>query len=105
MDWGNSPKPVPLFLSCLLYTSYGWLPVIPTQQMANGELDDFHKSYFAEVAAQEVRDMGPIWFRPANEMNGSWTPYYGEPTNYGKAWRRMYNIAEQLGVDVYKRQH
>ena len=80
---------------------YGWLPVIPTQQMANGELDDFHKSYFAEVAAQKVRDMGPIWFRPANEMNGSWTPYYGDPTNYVKAWRRMYNIAEQLGVTAY----
>ena len=80
---------------------YGWLPVIPTQQMANGELDDFHKSYFAEVAAQQVRDMGPIWFRPANEMNGSWTPYYGDPTNYVKAWRRMYNIAEQLGVTAY----
>lgn len=71
------------------------------QQMANGELDDFHKSYFAEVAAQKVRDMGPIWFRPANEMNGSWTPYYGDPTNYVKAWRRMYNIAEQLGVTAY----
>ena len=45
--------------------------------------------------------MGPIWFRPANEMNGSWTPYYGDPTNYVKAWRRMYNIAEQLGVTAY----
>ena len=42
--------------------------VNPNQQMANGELDDFHKSYFAEVAAQEVRDMGPIWFRPANKL-------------------------------------
>ena len=72
-----------------------------SHQMANGELDDFHKSYFAEVAAQKVRDMGPIWFRPANEMNGSWTPYYGDPTNYVKAWRRMYNIAEQLGVTAY----
>ena len=45
--------------------------------------------------------MGPIWFRPANEMDGSWTPYYGDPTNYVKAWRRMYNIAEQLGVTAY----
>ena len=38
---------------------------------------------------------------PANEMNGSWTPCRRDPTNYVKAWRRMYNIAEQLGVTAY----
>ena len=80
---------------------YGWLPVISTAEWASGALDEYMISYFSEVASKEVRDMGPIWFRPANEMNGSWTPYYGDPQTYVKAWRRMYNIAEQLGVTQY----
>lgn len=80
---------------------YGWLPVISSAQQAKGELDDYHKAYFAEVAMQDVREKGPVWFRPANEMNGGWVPYYNDPENYVKAWRRMYNIAEQYGVTAY----
>lgn len=80
---------------------YGWLPLISSAEWASGALDEYMISYFKEVASESVRNLGPIWFRPANEMNGSWTPYYGDPQSYIKAWRRMYNIAEQLGVTEY----
>lgn len=53
------------------------------------------------MATQKARDMRPIWFRPASEVNGSWTPCYRDPTSYVKAWRRMHNIAEQLGVTAH----
>lgn len=45
--------------------------------------------------------MGPIWFRPANERMEAGLRITEIPPNYVKAWRRMYNIAEQLGVTAY----
>lgn len=80
---------------------YGWLPKISSAEQAAGALDDYHKTYFKAMAEDKTRDNGPLWMRPANEMNGGWVPYYKDPANYVKAWRRMYNIAEQYGVTCY----
>jgi len=80
---------------------YGWLPKISSSSQASGALDEYHKQYFKDVAADENKANGPLWFRPANEMNGGWVDWYGDPVNYVKAWRRMYNIAEQYGVTKY----
>lgn len=81
---------------------YGWLAQTKAEPIAQGSLDEYFKSYFEEVAeAQKNPEMEPIWFRPMNEMNGAWTPYSRDTKNYVRAWRRMYNIAEQLGVTNY----
>ena len=80
---------------------YGWTPPTKSAPIAQGSLDEFFKSYFTEVAEQKVKDMGPVWFRPMNEMNGGWIPYFKDTKNYVRAWRRMYNIAEQIGVTEY----
>lgn len=79
---------------------YGWLPDDYTsKQLAEGTLDEYYKTYFKDIADHpEYKDFGPIWFRPANEMNSNWLPYGGDPKNYVRYWRRMYNIAEQYGV-------
>ena len=80
---------------------YGWTPPTKSAPIAQGSLDDFFKAYFTEVTAQSVKDMGPVWFRPMNEMNGGWISYFRDTKNYVRAWRRMYNIAEQLGLTAY----
>lgn len=80
---------------------YGWTPESKSAPIAQGSLDEFFKSYFSEVTAQSVKEMGPIWFRPLNEMNGGWIPYFRDTKNYVRAWRRMYNIAEQYGLTAY----
>ena len=82
---------------------YGWLPDDYTAaQLAGGRLDGYLDRYFREISeSSEVADMGPVWFRPANEMNSNWLTYTGDPVNYVKFWRRMYNIAEQYGLTGY----
>lgn len=81
---------------------YGWLPPTKAEPIAQGSLDEYFKAYFEEVVeVQKDPAMEPIWFRPMNEMNGSWTPYSRDTKNYIRAWRRMYNIAEQLGLTDY----
>ena len=79
---------------------YGWLPDdYSSKQLAEGTLDEYYKSYFKDIADHpEYKDFGPIWFRPANEMNSNWLLYGGDPKNYVRYWRRMYNIAEQYGL-------
>ena len=79
---------------------YGWLPdQYTSKQLAEGVLDEYYKAYFKEIADHpEYMDLGPVWFRPANEMNSNWLQYGGDPKNYVKYWRRMYNIAEQYGL-------
>jgi len=86
------------------FLMYGWLPdKYKASQLASGVLDEHMKQYFTDVAEYQVSEnnRGPVWFRPANEMNGSWTNYSGDPVSYVRFWRRMYNIAEQIGVSDY----
>jgi Glycosyl hydrolase family 26/F5/8 type C domain len=90
------------------YLSIGWLPEETTaEQIAHGDLDSYFQQWFTDSLDRELRNgrSEPIWIRPMNEMNGSWTAnpsgklcYGGDPYNYRQAWRRMYNIAEQLGA-------
>ncbi|HEY0479374.1 MAG TPA: discoidin domain-containing protein [Kofleriaceae bacterium] len=98
------------------FLEVGFLPEHATAaQIAQGQYDGFLRSWFAALGRRSV----PVWVRPMNEMNGCWTgplPYgsgsgptancnassplhYGrDPANYRRAWRRMYNIAEQVGA-------
>lgn len=83
---------------------YGWLPDdYKAAQLAQGVLDENWKEYFRQVREYQAsdEDYGPVWFRPANEMNGSWSNYSGDPVNYVRFWRRMYNVAEQMGITDY----
>jgi hypothetical protein len=91
------------------YLSSGWLPYYTTaSQITQGIFDDYYKTWFADSINPALRNgcTDPIWIRPMNEMNGSWTfhdgtanlRYGGDPINYRRAWRRMYNIAEQIGA-------
>lgn len=81
---------------------FGWAnDDLKTRDIARGSMDEFYKSYFSDVAKEETKEWGPVWFRPLNEMNGSWVGYFLDTKNYVRAWRRMYNIAEQIGITDY----
>lgn len=55
--------------------------------------------------AGDIRDFGhPVLFRLNNEMNSDWTSYSGascmtDPEIYVQAWRRIYDIFEEEGVN------
>lgn len=83
---------------------YGWSPNDYTaMEVAGGILDEYWKKYFEEVrkAQSAEQDYGPVWFRPANEMNSNWVKWGNDPVNFIKMWRRLYNIAEQYSLTDY----
>ncbi|MBP3382633.1 MAG: endoglucanase [Tidjanibacter sp.] len=74
------------------------------KELAEGKLDAHWQKYFSDVKEAQrdgVEDYGPVWFRPNNEMNSNWVHWGYDAPNYVKFWRRMYNIAEQVGVTEY----
>ena len=73
------------------------------EELAKGKLDEYWKEYFTDVknAQKEEVDYGPVWFRPNNEMNSNWVHWGYDGPNYVKFWRRMYNVAEQIGITEY----
>ncbi len=84
------------------FMSIGWLPpaTVSLEDIISGKLDDYFYEYFSD-SIDDVKTLGdhtPIWFRPMNEFNSGWVTWGLDPDNFRLAWRRMYNIAEQLGV-------
>jgi hypothetical protein len=81
------------------FLSIGWLPteLLP---LAEGGYDAFFTKYFTDAVNPDILNgiKDPIWLRPMNEFNGGWVAYGLKPDLYRKAWRRMYNIAEQTGA-------
>ena len=81
------------------FLSVGWLPK-ELKPIAEGGYDAFFTQYFKDAVdpaiLKGIKD--PIWLRPMNEFNGGWVPYGLKPDLFRKAWRRMYNIAEQIGA-------
>jgi hypothetical protein len=85
------------------YLQIGFLPEHSNSiNIAQGNYDTFLKQWFTDCKNKNY----PTWIRPMNEMNGNWTfdigdnllRYGGDPKTYIQAWRRMYNIAEQIGA-------
>ena len=84
------------------FLSLGWLPGkgIRLDDIINGKLDDYFYEYFSD-SIDKNKNLGvtsPIWFRPMNEFNSNWVSWGLEPEKFRAAWRRMYNIAEQIGA-------
>lgn len=82
---------------------YGWEPPYPAAELAMGVMDEYYDAYFKEVLQTQRGDddCGPAWFRPANEMNSNWVVWGNDAPNFVRYWRRMYNIAEQVGITDY----
>lgn len=104
----NDPEDCDTYGTCISCTVYS--ACVTSAKIAAGSHDQFLFDWFIEAAERNR----PLWIRPMNEMNGSWTwppnipqgnlhdarnlRYGGYPSTYRWAWRRMYNIAEQVGA-------
>jgi beta-mannanase len=84
------------------FMSSGWLPParVMCQDIAEGRLDEYIINYFRDAMdpAKTLNNRAPIWFRPLNEFNSGWVTWGFDPEGFRAAWRRLYNIAEQLGA-------
>ncbi len=84
------------------FMAIGWLPpaTVSPEDIASGKLDDYFYEYFSD-SIDDVKTLGdhtPIWFRPMNEFNSGWVNWGLDPDGFRAAWRRMFNIAEQVGA-------
>ena len=79
---------------------FGWLPKVGAKHIAEGNFDDYFLKYFQDsIDPEKLGGIGdPIFFRPLNEFNSTWVEWGLDPYNFRRAWRRMYNIAEQVGA-------
>ena len=72
----------------------------PSLDILRGKMDDYFRGL-----AQAIKDYKhPVLFRLNNEMNTDWTDYCGmmsliDPDIFQMAWRRMYDVFEEVGVD------
>ena len=84
------------------FMSLGWLPPasVSLEDILSGKLDDYFYEYFSDSIdeAKTLGDKTPIWFRPMNEFNAGWVNWGLDPDRFRPAWRRLYNIAEQVGA-------
>lgn len=84
------------------FISNGWLPpaAVSCAGIAAGEFDAYFIEYFRDMMdpAKTLNNRAPIWLRPLNEFNSGWVDWGFDPPAFRAAWRRIYNIAEQLGA-------
>jgi len=93
------------------YLEIGWEPenYKTAEDIASGLYDIYFEQWFIESIDYQNRggNNDPVWIRAMSEMNGAWTfpgnaaAWGGHPLNYRRAWRRMYNIAEQVGAEKH----
>lgn len=97
----------------------GWEPRVTAppggtvvDAVINGSWDTYIKNFFTTFANRLGTGSGklntPLFLRFASEMNGNWMPYSGVfnhdpgttngPKKYVAMWRRVYNIAQQVGA-------
>lgn len=81
------------------FLQVGWEPG-NLQDIIEGKYDDYLAQYFRDSIDPAIigENTDPVWFRPMSEFNGGWVSWGLEPENLRQAWRRMYNIAEQVGA-------
>lgn len=79
----------------IINLSSGWPEGTTWASAANGGLDQ----YWTDMVDTIVEDMGPVrrvHLAFAYEFNGTWMNWSvnGDLTNFGKAWKRFYNIVQ-----------
>jgi beta-mannanase len=72
-----------------------WESNYTAAQIANGSADSFLKNW----ATQMGRYKQPIIFDVLDEMNGNWSPYYGNPAEYILAYQRVRNFFSDSNVE------
>lgn len=64
------------------------------KQVADGEFDDQYKKFFLLVKTLDIN----VIFRTMHEMNGWRYPWWSDPVNFQKAWRRVWELSREVGL-------
>ncbi|CAN5646249.1 hypothetical protein BH23PAT1_BH23PAT1_0140 [soil metagenome] len=86
-----------------------WVPKDPSKGVNQPEYSlstivaGKHDAYIRRWAKGAASWDQPFYMRPMHEMNGTWSPWAvgvngNSPTDYIRAWRRIYNIFESEGA-------
>jgi beta-mannanase len=88
--WENGYVP---FLNLTTLDSY-----FTAKRIAEGEADNYLREVARSFAmfAKEGEQMAYV--APLHEMNGSWAPYQGDPTNFILSYKRIQQIFAEEGV-------
>jgi hypothetical protein len=57
-------------------------------------------AYLRDWARAAGRARGPIMLRFASEMNGDWSPYHGNPTDFVRAFRTVHDVMVAAAPNV-----
>ncbi len=61
------------------------------KDVAEGKYDAEYRRFFRIVKSSGIK----VLFRTMHEMNGSWYSWSGDPANFKKAWKRIYEMARE----------
>jgi hypothetical protein len=79
--------------------AHGRIPLISWKGTNLADITSGSYDSMIHQRAQAAKALGfPIFVRWAHEMNASWYPWGGQPTEYVAAWRRIHAIFEQEGA-------
>jgi hypothetical protein len=86
----------------------GWVNRLKEQGVAphiawepnNGLNDVNYDDYLIRFARDAARAECPIFLRYASEMNGDWTRYSGNPGEYIRKWRTVWDVMRQNAPNV-----
>lgn len=80
-------------------TARGAMPQIAWEP--NNGLAEVQDDAYLRGWAEAARYAGaPILLRYASEMNGDWMPYSGDPDEYIRKWRLVYQVMHQVAPNV-----
>ena len=65
-----------------------WESSYTATQIENGAADSFLTTWANEMKAYPY----PVIFAPLDEMNGNWSPYYGNPSAFKAAWVHIHAL-------------
>jgi mannan endo-1,4-beta-mannosidase len=100
-DFGSVPM-----ISLQLHTSKN-TPKNIMELISKGEMDQYFTVWANRLGVflagpdkqYNTDDDRKVFIRFGHEMNGSWYPWSGDPENYKKAWKRVFNIFSEVGVN------
>lgn len=66
-----------------------------------GSLSEVRDDRYLQQFAKDVRESGiPVFVRFASEMNGSWTPYHGNPALYREKFRLVADVVRAIAPNA-----
>jgi hypothetical protein len=69
--------------------------LLTATQVASGYFDSEYRTFFEDVKKYNMK----VIFRTMHEMNGGWYARWSDPTSFKRAWKRVYALSREVGLD------